>query len=79
MDDEVSCKLIARKTICGDTLKTTLIGGGIIAAGVAYMIFSSFRNGAVSGRHADYKVMVDLDLLDPDSGFLKEHDGYIND
>jgi len=72
-------KNIIANALCSDTIKTTLIGGGIIAAGVAYMIFNSFRNGALSGYNAEYNVMKDLNLLDPESGHLEKHDGYVND
>lgn len=56
-------KEIIVKALAPNNIKQTLIGGGLILAGVIYLTSTSFKNGAKAFSNAEYNTLKDLDLI----------------
>lgn len=56
-------KEVIVKALAPNNIKQTLIGGGLILAGVIYLTSTSFTNGAKAFNIAEYNTLKDLDLI----------------
>lgn len=56
-------KDIVVKAASTNKLKDILIGGGLTLAGVIYLTYAAFRNGAEAFEQAEYNTMVDLGII----------------
>ena len=50
-------------SLCRDNLRTGLIGGGIIAAGIAFILISAFKNGAYEAMLQEFNAQDRLGLI----------------
>ena len=56
-------KDIVVKSATPNKFKDMLIGGGIVLVGIAYLTTTAFRYGSEKFEEAEYKTMVDLDII----------------
>ncbi len=56
-------KDIIVKFMTKENVKDIIIGGGLIAAGFAYLVVSIYNNGAEAFELAEYKTLESLDLF----------------
>lgn len=54
------------KAAAPNKLKDALIGGGLVVAGVAYLTYTAFRDGAKAFDRAELYTMKDLGIIDWD-------------
>lgn len=54
---------IVVKAAAPNKLKDALIGGGMVMAGIAYLTYTAFRNGAKAFEWAEWQAMYDAKVV----------------
>lgn len=57
-------------------LKDCLIGGGVVLAGIAYLTYTAFSNGAKAFELAETRVMKDCGIISEDPDNCINHDSW---
>ena len=54
---------IVVKSLAPNNIRDALIGGSIITAGIIYLTYTAFRNGALAFEVAEFQAMMDAKVI----------------
>lgn len=57
-------------------LKNCLIGGGMVLAGITYLAYTAFSNGAKAFELAEMRTMKDCGIISDDPDICNNHDSW---